>query len=864
MRLKKTLNIKLITILLLLNVNILICQKFEDVASPYSKSTTRFVVNLAGNWEKSHDGKVWTTVKLPASENFAEKIIYRRNIKIDKDLVDRYTWYLNFYGVNDQLEIYINEQFVGRYLSGMCPFEVRIPKQMIIAENNSIKFIITPASNISYQLNVQSLYPKKIYSGIIRDIFLIGVPQVWISEVRYSTQNVGNSFNLDFNLSISSADIKQLFANLKDTAGLNIAPKKSASVELFIKSFDGNITISQSQVKSINIEQERTETLSFSFSGLSVIPWTPDNPVLYKAYLRVLIEGKKIDERVINIGFKTVVTALKDNKKKIFLNGKEFQIKAVTYIEDYPGSGQTLSLKRMETDFEIFKTLGINTIRFKYSPPHPYMSYLCDIYGILMMIELPIYEIPSSLLLTDEVKVRMTNITKRYLTAYDNYVSLLSWGFSDGVDESEDLNQFTKTINSLIRESSNKLTYKVVLANDSEINLDYVDFIVLRTERISKSLSKIVNQLKSIVNELKDTIPIAFNYGILVQTDNHNGYSDPFSLEAQAFYLMNLYLLSEELGISGNIINTFNDYLTQTPILITNNDVAYLYSGGIVSRTREYRLAFSTLQALFNNEKKPLLNAGSYTEQSPVIYIVVGIFLGIILVMMLNRYRRFREYLLRSVLRPYNFYADIRDQRIISTIQTIILSFVISAILGIYLGSILYFYKTNIIAQYLLNTLIKSHNILDWLYRIIWHPEFNFLILTVIIFLKILVFAGILKLFSLFIKSKIYFSDTFTIVTWSGVPVIMLLPFAIILNRLLQYEPQFSQWALLLIAIISIWILFRMLKATIVVYDIPPVKVYSIGFAILLVSILVILAVYQIKYYIFSYLNYFFNILAYH
>lgn len=865
MRVIENLNIKLILItILLINTKLLFSQKLEDAGNPYSKSSTRFVINLAGNWEKSYDGKVWTTVKLPASESFTDKIIYRRNIKIEKNLIDRYAWHLNFYGVNDQLEIYVNEQFVGRYLSGMCPFEVRIPKQIIIAETNTIKFVITPASNISHQLNVQSLYPKKIYSGIIRDIFLIGMPQVWISEVRYNTQNIGNTSNINFNLSISSADIRRLFADLKDTAGLNIAPRKSVSVEALIKSFDGNTTISQPQVKTINIEQERTESLSFNFTGLGVIPWSPDNPVLYKAFIRVLIEGNKVDEKIINIGFKSLISGKKDNSRKIFLNGKEFLIKSVTYIEDYPGSGQTLSLQRMEADLEIMKTLGVNTIRFKYSPPHPYLAYLCDIYGMLMMIELPIYEIPSSLLLTDEVKVRMNNITKRYLAAYDNQPSLLAWGFSDAVDESDDLNFFTKSINSLIRESSNKLTYKVVLADDGKINLENVDFIALRVERISQNLGEIKSRLQKIVNQLKDTIPIVFNYGIIVKIDNHNGYSDPFSLEAQAFYIMNLYLLSEELGISGNIINTFNDYLTQTPILITNNEVPNLYSGGIVSRAREYRLAFSTLQALFNNDKKPLLNAGSFSEQSPIIYIIVGILLGIILVMMLNRYRRFREYLFRSVLRPYNFYADIRDQRIISTIQTVILSFVISAIMGIYLGSILYFYKTNLIAQYVLNILIKDQNILSWLYKLIWQAELNFLILTIIIILKILIFAGILKIFSFFIKSRIYFNDTFTIVTWSGVPVILLLPLGIILNRLLQYEPQFSIWALLLIALISIWILLRMFKATIVVFDIPPVKVYSIGFGIIFILTMVILTIYQIKYYIISYLSYFFDVIAYH
>jgi len=300
---------------------------------------------------------------------------------------------------------------------------------------------------------------------------------------------------------------------------------------------------------------------------------------------------------------------------------------------------------------------------------------------------------------------------------------------------------------------------------------------------------------------------------------NHNGYSDPLSIEAQAHYILNSFYVSQDEKSAGNVINSFNDYILDNPALVINNEDMYLCSSGLVSRKREQRLSYNTLQSVFNNEKKPLLNAGSYTEKTPVTFIIVGIVLGIVLVLLINRFRRFREYLFRSMLRPYNFYADIRDQRIMSTVQTALLGVVISATLGIYLSSLFYYFRTDIVPQYIFALFFPQAGFQEWFFRLIWMAELNLVVLTILIFLVAGFIALIIRGMSFFSRNKIFISDTFTIVIWSGVPFLVLLPFSIVLTRLLVYSPAFSTLSVVILAISLVWVWMRILKSTSVVFD---------------------------------------------
>ncbi len=826
------------------------------------QSDSRVVVPLAGTWNRSSDDVNWETISIPYSENEESKVTYTRSIRIEKEMVESHTWHLYFLGFNQQSEIYFNEQFVGRYYSGMSPLFIRIPEKMLVAGTNELKVQLTPIEAASKQIHNQFITAKKRYSGIVRDVFLVGTPPVWISDVKYKTtfsNNYANA-NLKTNISISTSNIEQLskyYAN--DTLGGTFSrAKSSVNLEVSLVNKATGEKIATAETKQISVESERTSNIDLSFNISSPRLWSPSNPNMYEIRAKLSQSGRTLDEMNVIMGFRDIKVTQGDNAELI-LNGNSIKLNGVTYIEDHGTTGQSLSSWRMEEDIQRIKTLGANVIRFRFNPPHPYFAYLCDINGIMMMIDLPMYYAPNELLYLDEIRVLMRNYSKQFSDNYSNHPSLIGFGVSEGLNEDDYPIELSNDFSKILKASGRHLIYKIVPFNSDIIQTEGFDFIgigLTKDYAAPAFNSFYVNRVKSLL----EGKPFWLSFGTAVQQQNHNGYSDPLSIEHQAYYIRNNFNLANTSNSIGSIVNSFNDYRLNHPYLLTNNDEISILTTGITDSYRNVRLSYQMLQSLYNNEKEPLLNAGSYSETAPVSFIIFGLLLLIILIFIINRYRRFREYLMRSIMRPYNFYSDIRDQRIMSSLQSVMLGLIISFTIGMFVASILYYYRMNDVTQFLLMLKIPDYYLQEITYRMIWMPEISFLVISILSFLFVFVASSLIKLFAIFSRARIFYSDCLIITIWSGIPYLVLLPFSIVLVRLLAFSDFLAIFLFAAFVVLNIWVIARILKASAVVFDKPVGLVYMIGLLLVVIFAGIPLGIYQLKYSLFSYMNYFLEV----
>ncbi|MCX6155424.1 MAG: hypothetical protein NT007_14820 [Candidatus Kapabacteria bacterium] len=825
-------------------------------------SPTRVLVNLSGNWERSYNESDWEQVSVPCSENFQSNVSYKKSFTIDKNNLNNFSWNLYFLGIEDEVKVFVNDRFLGIFFSGMTPLNIKIPEKTILHQTVEIKLSF---SQLSPNLRIaRSHFPfqRKTNTGIIREVYLVGTPHVRTSSIqfKYSFNQSLSDADIKASINISATEISKIFSKYVDSVKGTNNLKVNLSIEAIIKKKTGE-TVAQSGIRQFEIESERTIIHNINMTVNSLQLWSPESPNLYLYTVKISRNGALIDEFTESIGFRDIKVKNYNNKPTIFLNNHPFELKGTEYIEDYYYTGQSLSAERMEQDIQIMKTLGINAINFKFSPPHPYFAELCDKYGLVMLIDLPVYCLPKSVVNLDEIRVKVNNSAKQILQSYDLHPSAFGYGIASGLQENSHLtDEFINSIIAIFRKSSANLIYKIIFINSKTCQTDNFDLIGIHDQHLSNNYIAIRANLQRLSQQIQSK-PFFITYGIPIDPNNHNGYLEPLSIESQADYVRNYNYIIRDFQCS-SFYSTFNDYQLENPFLITGYFDQYICTSGLVDRFRQPRLAYNVLQTFLNQEKEPILNPGSQNTGTPLSFILIGFFIAIVMVFMINRFRRFREYLFRSILRPYNFYADIRDQRIMSTFQTTILGAVFSITLGVYFSSIFTYYKYSIVSQDLYMIIFPSTFIQEILFKIVYMPEVLILVLSLFFFSLAFLLASALRVFSFLVKSRIIFYDTLTIIIWSAVPFLLLLPLAIVLYRLLVFAPS-AIWFIILSTFISgVWVWLRILRSTGVVFDVHMRRVYIVGWSLFGIFLFTILIVADMYYSVFSYMQYFISVFS--
>lgn len=792
-------------------------------------SEERIITTLSGLWQRTASDGV-TQVELPLAEYNSGIITYTKKIKVPDEIITNKQLHLFFLGLSSDIEISINDNFLGKYLGGMTPFMVKIPRS-IIGEKEFIKIDLKvfPASDNIEKTKTKSLDIQKNHYGILRDFYLVSTSQIWMSSFSLSPVSNNGSISLNTNLKISSFQLAKI-ENDSTANKIGIG----SEIELREEIYDKGTLISDNSI-FFNSENDRVLDTNIYFDASNMELWSPENPKLYDFKYTLNYNGEVIDD----ITFRTGLKIIQAKKNGLELNGKSLKIKGVSYIEEFDSS-PILTKESIEADLDRISKLGANAIRFKYTLPHPYIAELCDRYGILILADLPAYEIPEDILESKEVQVRLENISIRYSDYYNRFASNMAIGLPK--------TSFPNVNSKIYSNINSTLIYRYFSSKDIEPDTK-ADFLIAD---ISKNFNE--EDLEYFNKNIEK--PVILTYGTMVQTDNNKGYSDPLSLEHQAHILRTLYKISGK-NLTGDIFNSFNDYSLENPTLKTNNQDKYLATYGLTSSKRNERISYQTARTLFKSEKEPLLDAGTDSGESNILFVVIGIILTIIFVFLFNRLRRFREYVIRAFFRPYNFYSDIRDQRIISSFQTFVLSIIVSFSFGIFIASILYVSKSYAFFEYLSLILIPSKYLREQLFDFIWVPELLMMILTVIFFFLIYLLSLLLKILSFGIRSRIFLNDTITISVWSLLPLVLLLPMGILSGRLLIENESLLGIFIGISLFLVIWSINRILKSTSVVFDSRPWKIYSIGILILASLIVTPIALLQINHSILSYIEFF-------
>jgi len=792
-------------------------------AAMYPDSPTRTKIDLSGMWNYTLDGSNWNSIEVPSAYDFTGKVIFQRKIDIKSEMLDKYNFLLVAYGINYICEISINGNFVGRHIGGYASFVFPIPQNTLqVGSENVIRV------QVDNELTHRTTVPLKhqvgrwrTYGGIFRDIYILAVPKLFIEDA-----NAVSILSTDWKIAKIniSAAITDYFSGLKPVSGSLLGFQVEISDKL-----SGEI-VGRSSISPITPQAKKTIYVSSEVTIPLPKLWSFDSPDLYVVKCQIVRSVEKeitiIDEYSFDIGIKDL--QFKDGH--FVLNNKEVLLKGVLWQEDHSAFGSAMTYEALEKDIVSIKTLGANLIRFLY-PPHPYVINLCDRYGLFVMEEIPVDDVPYSIFTQDYFQEMISNYAKEMVHRDRKHVSILAWGIGDDFELPNSSScGYVNSVRNIIKSLDKRLVYFGTRSQDNPC-FEYVDLLAINF--FETGIKQNIESLNPLMKKYPEKPLIIARYGKEVEPGNHNGYSDPFSMESQARYALQFYSELKDLKVAGSILWSYNDWRMDRPSMTTHSDDPYLRAMGIVSYEREKRTAFDIVRAMFNDEKVQALPVGNYSSNAPLIYVITGFILLILLALVYNTNRRFRDGVNRSLFRTYNFFADIRDQRIVTYFHSFFIAFVVAITLATVLSSILSHYRDNILLDNLLS-LFLSDGIKTWLINLIWKPASFIVVLSGIILLKLIFLSLLVKLFSMTVKTRVLFYHSFSITMWSILPYIILIPVSMIAYRLMESQ-SYVLPIFVLIGIASFWVLIRFFKGISIIYDVRPIRIYFIGFFVIII-----------------------------
>lgn len=285
---------------------------------------------------------------------------YRKRFTLSASALKNNVW-IEFDGVYQNSDVWINGHHLGRYPSGYMSFHYDLTPWIKKGEN-----VITVRVDNSLQPNTR-WYSG---SGIYRHVWLNIANPLHIAQWgTYITTPVADS-------ATATVNVRTKIQN-KNTG------VKEGIIRSIILDDKGNQVAQSESPFSINADGESEIEQKITVSTPS--RWSLDNPYMYSLRSVVLEKNKITDEQTTPFGIRDIRY---DVNKGFFLNGKQVKMNGVCLHHDAGSVGAAVPESMWVRRLNILKEMGCNAIRTSHNPVAPEFLDLCDKMGFLVQDEI--------------------------------------------------------------------------------------------------------------------------------------------------------------------------------------------------------------------------------------------------------------------------------------------------------------------------------------------------------------------------------------------------------------------------------------------------------------------------------------------
>jgi Glycosyl hydrolases family 2, TIM barrel domain/Glycosyl hydrolases family 2, sugar binding domain/Glycosyl hydrolases family 2 len=399
-----------------------------------------------------HEGRAW----------------YFRRFELPRELIGKHAE-VRFEATFDRSRVWLNGHLIGQHDGGFTAYaldatgHLRADNLLAVELDNRPGLATIPAWAKRLDAKREPWYDWWHYGGIVREVFLSVDDGALIRRQQIRSKVNGNDATVDVTVFVEH------FGNRS----------RPAKLQVIAHAPDGTV-IAHSE-KPVMLSG--SSSVAFALTVPAVKLWRLDDPQLYRMEARLLAgDGTPLDTRSDNFGVRTI--EIRD--RKLYVNGDHVRLSGMTRHEESPWEGLAETRGTIVRDYDDLKALNVTLTRPVHYPQHPLVLDYADRHGILLMPEIPLWQLDESQLKDPKLLALAKQMMREMIEQAGNHPSIFAWS---ACNESETFKpggvEYVKTMRELVKglDPDRFFTYaddSVIHAEDpSKTAAPLADFIML-------------------------------------------------------------------------------------------------------------------------------------------------------------------------------------------------------------------------------------------------------------------------------------------------------------------------------------------------------------------------------------------------
>ncbi|WP_111708227.1 glycoside hydrolase family 2 protein [Lutibacter citreus] len=284
--------------------------------------------------------------------------------------------FIEFEGVHNATELWVNGKFVGRYaVNGYTPHHFDITdfvlpgkiNNITVLADNSFNPIIAPDPD-------ETDYVK--WAGIYRDVYLVKTNKLHVNF---------NWEDFDAGVHITTPTVKKRngTVSVKTTVVNEHSNQADCRIETMIVDAEGYVLKKLKTSSIISSGHQKTFRQSTELTNNYNL-WSPNSPYLYRAVSIIYLNNEAVDFVENKFGFRSIELI---DGQGLLLNGEPFFMVGVNRHQSYPHIGDAVPNTLHYEAALRYKEAGINAIRTSHYTQDDAFIQACDELGMVVMEE---------------------------------------------------------------------------------------------------------------------------------------------------------------------------------------------------------------------------------------------------------------------------------------------------------------------------------------------------------------------------------------------------------------------------------------------------------------------------------------------